>query len=287
MRSRSHGRAERLVEGVDEAVAGGLGGLDARAPRWPGRRPRASSAPCPGRASALRVDQLEHAGSIWSGCSLEGERVADDLLHGLGDLAQHRPVQRLLAAEAVQQAGLGVADRVGDLLDRGVLEAVRRRRSRPPRRGWRDRSPLTTDAWARLRPVSIHAEPFRSRMDQNGLTTQGAFGPGQRYMPPLRPSGSLRAGAPCRRPAGRGPRRRPAAARDASARAGRARPSAGRRSRSGCRGTGPRASPPAGPGRCGARPRSGSHRRTGSDSRSSSSTSSGARPSSSSLIEES
>ena len=54
----------------------------------------------------------------------------------------------------------------------------------------------------------------------------------------------------------------PAAAPGASARAGRGRPSAGRRSRSGCRGTGPPASRPAGPGRSAARTRSASPRRT-------------------------
>ena len=86
-----------------------------------------------------------------------------------------------------------------------------------------------------------------------------------------------------RRPRGR---RRPAAARGASARTGRARPSAGRTARSGCRGRGPPASPPAGPARSAARPRSGTASSVnGSESRSSSSTSSGARPSSSSLIE--
>ena len=78
----------------------------------------------------------------------------------------------------------------------------------------------------------------------------------------------------------------PRAARGASARTGRGRPSAGRRSRSGCRGRGPRASRPAGPARSAARPRRAcSSSVNGSVSRSSSSTSSGASPASSSLIE--
>ena len=72
----------------------------------------------------------------------------------------------------------------------------------------------------------------------------------------------------------------------ASPRAAPGPPSAGRTASSGCRGTAPRASRPAGPGRSAARPRSAaSSSVNGSDSRSSSSTSSGARPSSSSLIE--
>ena len=86
--------------------------------------------------------------------------------------------------------------------------------------------------------------------------------------------------------AGERRRRRAAAPGGASPRAARGPPSAGRTAPSGCRGTAPRASRPAGPGRSAARPRTGiASSVNGSESRSSSSTSSGARPSSSSLIE--
>ena len=78
-------------------------------------------------------------------------------------------------------------------------------------------------------------------------------------MPPLRPSGSPGRGPGWPSlPSLAGPAcRLPSAGRDASAPAGRARPSAGRRSRSGCRGTGPRATRRAAPSPPAARLRRG------------------------------